>query len=122
MDRMNRKMFWTGGALIGAGLMALLDPNRGRGRRAVLRDKAASAAGTVGRGAEKTWHDLRHRAQGAAARARTLVDHVDRRGEVLTARVRSRLGRLTSHPRAITVSTDDAAKVTLAGAVLASEA
>jgi len=121
MDRMNRKMFWTGGALMGAGLMALFDPDRGKGRRTVLRDKAASAAGAVGKGAGKTWRDLRHRAQGAAARARTLVDRVDRRGDVLAARVRSRLGRLTSHPRAITVAADGS-NVTLSGQVLAAEA
>ena len=120
MDRMNRKMFWTGGALMGAGLMALFDPDRGKGRRAALRDKAASAAGAVGKEAGKTWHDLRHRAQGAAARARTLVDRKDRGGDVLAARVRSRLGRVTPHLRAITVAADGA-NVTLSGPVLAAE-
>jgi len=49
MDRMNRKMFWTGGALMGAGLMALFDPNRGKGRRAVLRAPVRLGIRAVGR-------------------------------------------------------------------------
>src|SRR6187549_3278845 len=70
---MSRKAFWAGGALLGAGLMALFDPNRGRRRRVVLRDKAAGAAGAVGTAAGKTWRDLRNRAGGVAARGRALL-------------------------------------------------
>jgi hypothetical protein len=72
---MDRKTFWAGGALVGAGLMALFDPNRGRRRRALLRDKATGAADVVGTAAGKTWRDLRNRAEGVAARGRGLFDH-----------------------------------------------
>jgi uncharacterized membrane protein len=119
---MLRKLFWTSGAaLMGAGLMALFDPNRGRTRRATLRNRATGAAGAVGSAAGKTWRDLRHRAEGAAARGRSVFARAAGADGVLVARVRSRIGRLTSHPRAIGVEAEDG-RVVLSGPVLASEA
>jgi len=118
---MSRKAFWAGGALLGAGLMALFDPNRGRRRRVVLRDKAAGAAGAVGTAAGKTWRDLRNRAGGVAARGRALLGRDAATGGALEARVRSRLGRLTSHPHAISVEAGEG-RVVLSGPVLAREA
>jgi uncharacterized membrane protein len=118
---MDRKTFWAGGALIGAGLMALFDPGRGRRRRALLRDRAAGAADAVGNAAGKTWRDLRHRAEGVAARGRGLFDREAAGSDALAARVRSRIGRLTSHPRAISVEARDGA-VVVSGPILAREA
>lgn len=118
---MSRKAFWAGGALLGAGLMALFDPNRGRRRRVILRDKAAGAAGAVGTAAGKTWRDLRNRAGGVAARGRALLGRDAAAGGALEARVRSRLGRLTSHPHAISVEAGEG-RVVLSGPVLAREA
>jgi uncharacterized membrane protein len=118
---MDRKTFWAAGTLMGAGLMALLDPNRGRTRRAHLRDKANAAAGAVGTAAGKTWRDLRHRAEGAAWRGRAMLHRDAGGGDALTARLRSRLGRLTSHPRAIAVEAREG-RVVLSGPVLAREA
>jgi len=118
---MDRKTFWAGGALVGAGLMALFDPNRGRRRRALLRDKATGAADVVGTAAGKTWRDLRNRAEGVAARGRGLFDHEVAGSDALAARVRSRIGRLTSHPHAISVEARDGA-VVLSGPIIAREA
>jgi len=119
---MERKLIWSGGAaLIGAGLMALFDPNRGRTRRAALRGRASGAAGAIGSAAGKTWRDLRHRTEGAAARGRSLFGSAAAGDDVVQARVRSRIGRKTSHPHAIHVEVQDG-RVVLSGPVLAREA
>jgi hypothetical protein len=47
--------------LLGAGLMALLDPVRGRTRRALIRDKAIRGARKLGDAAGTMWRDLSHR-------------------------------------------------------------
>jgi uncharacterized membrane protein len=58
---MARKAAWVAGAALGAGLMALLDPRRGRRRRAFLKDKASRALRLLEDGGRKTWRDLSHR-------------------------------------------------------------
>ena len=61
------------GAAIGAGLMYLFDPQGGRRRRALIRDKAVSWANDAGEYAEKTARHLGNRAQGLAHEARKAV-------------------------------------------------
>jgi hypothetical protein len=126
---MNRRQQWTllGGLGIGAGLMYLLDPERGRRRRATARGKAAhflGAGGTaLGRSVGRAWRDLAHRGRGLAAEAGARLhwktEPVATR--VLEDRVRSKMGRFVSHPHAIEVLADDG-EVTLAGEILDSEA
>src|SRR5437868_14734918 len=53
-----------GGIGLGAALMYLFDPERGRGRRARLSDQLASKANRLGDRAEARARDLRNRAQG----------------------------------------------------------
>lgn len=119
---MNAAMRWAGVAGLGAGVMYLLDPDRGRRRRAMIRDKAASLANDSAWMAGKTWRDVSHRAEGAAARGRDMLygreEHADE--QTLEARVRSRLGRVCSHPHAITVKVSGR-RVRLEGPVLDSE-
>jgi uncharacterized membrane protein len=119
---MNAAMRWAGVAGLGAGVMYLLDPDRGRRRRAMLRDKAASLVSESTWMAGKTWRDVSHRAEGVAARGRDLLygheGSVDE--QTLEARVRSRLGRVCSHPHAITVNVSGR-RVRLEGPVLDSE-
>ncbi len=67
---------WTGigvGAGIGAGLMFLLDPDRGRRRRALARDKAIHLAKSTEKIVGARSRDLGNRASGAASRIRSLV-------------------------------------------------
>jgi hypothetical protein len=52
------------GAGLGAGLMYLLDPQGGRGRRALARDKAVSKLKTGGESALKTSRHLGNRTKG----------------------------------------------------------
>ena len=57
------------GVTLGAGLMYLFDPERGRRRRALLRDKAVSLSSQTGDALGRTARDLSNRATGVAAEA-----------------------------------------------------
>ncbi len=106
---------------IGAGLMYFNDPDRGRRRRALVRDKFYSVFAQSGRGLDKVWRDASNRSQGMVAEARRVAWGAgDAPDDVLAARIRSKLGRVSAHPHAIRVTAHDAS-VTLEGPVLASE-
>jgi hypothetical protein len=109
-----------GGAGIGAGLMYILDPDRGARRRALVRDKVASAKCTTGRALGKTARDLNNRTGGILAELRGAVRQRRVDDDVLVARVASCLGHVASHPHAIGLTAENGV-VTLAGPVLASE-
>ena len=121
--RMNAKiggLALVGGVGLGAALMYLLDPDRGRRRRHLMRDQLVHAGRVAGHSLQTSSHDLRNRARGvaAAARSRVTPDHAD--DVVIVERVRSALGRAVSHPGALTVTADQG-RVTLGGPVLAGE-
>jgi hypothetical protein len=59
------------GVGIGAALMYVLDPDRGKRRRALVRDKAVSLANQTGRIVAKKSRDLTNRAKGMAAGMRS---------------------------------------------------
>ena len=118
-QRMNRIVTLLAGAGVGAGLLYLLDPNAGARRRALARDQAVSALHRTQDFLGKAGRDMRHRARGmAAAGSRLLPEHVP--DETLAERVRSKMGRFVSHPRAIAVDAVDGC-VTLRGPILAGE-
>ena len=108
------------GVVAGAGLMYLLDPDRGARRRALVRDQATRARHRVAEGAEATGRDLRNRARGTAAELRSRFRREVAGEEVLHERVRSALGRAASHPGAIEVLVTEG-RVTLQGHVLERE-
>jgi hypothetical protein len=109
-----------GSAGLGAGLMYLLDPERGRRRRALLRDKGVSAWRFSERAVSKTSRDVGNRAQGLAASAKGLFLRPRISEDVLGARVRSHIGHLVSHPHAIEVGVHRGL-VTLSGPILKRE-
>jgi gas vesicle protein len=114
----------TGNLLAGAGLGAalafILDPNTGGRRRALVRDQFVRASRKTRDGLDATARDLANRTRGitSATRSRFSADDVD--DDVLRDRVRSKLGRVCSHPRAIEVDVQDR-HVTLRGPILSSE-
>jgi len=61
------------GAAIGAGLMYLFDPSRGRTRRARIRDKAVHVWNETGDTIEARTHDLTNRARGLLHDAPSLL-------------------------------------------------
>ncbi|MDQ6893659.1 MAG: YtxH domain-containing protein [Acidobacteriota bacterium] len=60
-----------GGIGLGAAVMYVLDPQGGRRRRALARDKALSFANTTSRVVGARSRDLANRAKGVAAQARS---------------------------------------------------
>jgi CBS domain-containing protein len=106
---------------VGAGVMFLLDPARGRSRRTRLRDKAARYYSDSAWYAGKVQRDVRNRATGLVATAKAKLRREDEvSDQQLEARVRSALGRVTSHPHAIRVHAQNG-YVTLEGNILADE-
>jgi hypothetical protein len=111
---------WLFPIALGATAMCLLDPASGGRRRALVRDKAVRAARSSREGLAAAGRDMSNRLGGARARLRS---HADERvdDETLVARVRSSLGRVVSHPRALDVSARDG-RVTISGPILEREA
>jgi uncharacterized membrane protein len=117
---MNQGLAFAGGIGLGAGIMYLWDPERGRRRRALLRDQVVSATSQLGGCVDTTWSDVRQRAQGLAAEASSLFTDEQPDDRVLGERVRSKIGRYLSHPSAVEVAVHDG-RVTLSGPILARE-
>lgn len=118
---MNNKLAFISSIGLGAGLMYLLDPDKGRRRRAIARDKLVSTARKAGEAAGTTSRDLANRTAGLLSDARGRIagsGEVD--DDVLVARVASKLGRVVSHPHAIGVTAEDG-RVMLVGPIVASE-
>jgi uncharacterized membrane protein len=117
---MNKGLTLAGGLGIGAGLMYLLDPDRGRRRRALLRDQAVHAWHQTGDALSVTAEDLANRTRGLVAETGARFRREDVTDDVLAERVRAKIGRVVSHPRAIEVAVDQG-RITLRGPILAGE-
>jgi hypothetical protein len=117
---LSNRVSMLAGIGIGAGLMYFLDPERGRRRRALARDRLAHVRRLGANAMGSTSRDLAHRASGAAARVRRTLRREQVDDAVLMERVRSRLGRLVAHPHAVSVTARDGV-VTLRGSVQRSE-
>jgi len=128
MDR--RSALWAGaGVGVGLGLMYLLDPTSGKRRRALVRDKTVKGLKKTGQAIEAASRGVAKGAKGVAigakAVAMTAISPLRRpegpvSDDVLVHRVRTRMGHVVSHPRAIEVSASNG-NVTLSGAVLKSQ-
>ncbi len=111
----------TAGAFgLGAGLMYLLDPQRGKTRRARLRDKAVRTVHEVEEAARGRTMDTAHRVAGALAEARGALRAKDVDDDIVRERVRSRIGRLVEHPHELETTVRDGS-VTLSGRVSSGE-
>lgn len=120
----NSERSWSGflaGACAGAAGMYLIDPSRGARRRAVIRDQLTHAAHMTSDCLEATRRDFAHRGQGMWAGAQRWWGSEDVPDHILVERVRAKLGRHVSHPRAVEVSADSGC-VTLSGQILEREA
>jgi hypothetical protein len=101
--------------------MYLLDPERGRRRRALARDKFTSALASGEATFAAKARDLSNRARGVIAEMRSSTAGVtDAPDPVLVERVRAKLGQHVSHPGSVEVVVANG-RVILAGPVLASE-
>lgn len=113
---------WVLSALGSGALLAyLFDPDNGRRRRAIMRDKIYSKVHDIGDAANLIATDTANRARGAAAAGLQRVRRREIPNRVLVERVRSRLGRVVSHPGALHVTAAGGA-VTISGPILKHEA
>jgi osmotically-inducible protein OsmY len=95
------------GIAIGAGLAWLFDSDRGAGRRAKLRDKAASFLRSLAWDAQAKAQDVRNRAQGALAERRAGSEEESVGSDQLVARVRAALGHQVDRVRPIEVTAEN---------------
>jgi uncharacterized membrane protein len=109
-----------GSFVLGATVSQVLDPAHGRRRRALIRDKAVSAAHAAGDAAEATSRDVMNRSRGVLASIRSRLTSEEVSDDVLVERVRAELGGVVSHPHAVSV-TADAGCIILSGPILADE-
>ena len=108
------------GAGVGAGMMYLFDPNSGRRRRSLVRDQLRHSCSATSKSADVLRRDASNRLHGLISEMRHSLNHDQPPDEVLVDRVRSRIGRVVSHPSAVEVHAKDGC-VKLSGPVLASE-
>ena len=76
---MNKGLTFGAGLGLGTGIMYLLDPDRGKRRRALLRDKAILGARKTGECVEVTARDLswRHILVQGIGRSRVILERVE---------------------------------------------
>lgn len=117
---MNKVIAMISGLGAGAGLMYMFDPDRGKRRRARVHDRVTHMVNKTDEALSKTSRDVANRLTGMVAEAESLLIRGKASDEVLLARVRSKLGRLVSHPRSVEVKVVDG-KVRLSGKILAAE-
>jgi osmotically-inducible protein OsmY len=108
------------GALGGAGLMYLLDPERGRRRRALLRDQVVKLGNRTEDSLKGASEDIKNRTKGAVLEAQKRIQEENVDDATLAERVRAAIGRVASHPGAVEVKAENG-RVTLSGSVLADE-
>jgi len=107
---------------LGAALMYFYDPQGGRRRRALVCDQMDHLVRKLQEAERVVVRDASHRAIGLMAQARRAIRRDEPADDVVLAeRVRSALGRFTSHPGAIEVVASNGI-VRLQGPVLAEEA
>ena len=117
---MNKGVTLIGGVGLGAALMYMLDPERGKRRRALVQDKVTAAGHKAEDLAGKMTRDVRNRIYGTAAEVKSLFSHEEVSDDVLVARVRSKLGRHPVHDGALNITANNGI-ITLRGPVLTDE-
>lgn len=117
---MNKALLFGAGLGMGTAAMFLLDPDRGKRRRSLVRDKLALATRKTGDCIEVTSRDVSNRTRGLISDIKSRLSSEQPDDSVLVDRVRSKLGRIVSHPSAIEVSAR-AGNVTLSGPILAAD-
>jgi uncharacterized membrane protein len=111
----------AGGFVAGVAAMYFTDPDRGRRRRVIVRDKVNANWRDVMREFDKAGRDLRNRSQGVASAVRSMTSRAEWDEPVIEERVRSSMGRAVSHPHAISVKVEPDGRVVLEGPVLEHE-
>jgi len=117
---MNKGVALIGGVGLGAALMYMFDPDRGKRRRTLVQDKVTAAGHKAEDLAGKMTRDVGNRIYGTAAEIKSLFSREEVSDDVLVARVRSRLGRVPVDDGALDVTANNGI-ITLGGPVLTDE-
>jgi len=120
---LNKGLWVLGGLGLGAGLMYLFDPERGKQRRALLRDKCVHAYNQTGQTVGDiggTFRDLGNRTYGILSEATSLFNREGVDDKTLEERVRSQIGHSVSNASLIEVTANDG-EVVLSGSVPSDE-
>jgi uncharacterized membrane protein len=117
---MNHRQSMLTGVAAGAGLMYFFDPERGKRRRAWGRDQLRRAYHQSARMLAMARRDTIQRTGGLIAEARALLERGEVPDDMLAQRVRAKMGRFVSHPRALRVTANQG-QVTLSGPILRRE-
>jgi len=91
---------------LGAGLMYFYDPRLGNRRRALVRDKVNSLVDSVDDSVDVAMEDMRNRARGVLAELSAKLSDQGAPDWILEERVRTNLGRIPRHSRALQVQAD----------------
>jgi hypothetical protein len=113
---MKRKWVLIGGAGVGATVMYLLDPDRGRRRRAMLRDKGLHGIRSTRRALSVFSRNVAHRSHGVFAKSKSAIAREPVPDPILGEHVRSRIGHVLPHAGSIGVAVREG-RVTLSGPI-----
>jgi osmotically-inducible protein OsmY len=91
----------------GAAAMYYLDPDAGRRRRAMTRDKSLAAGRDLQENARQAGRRISNRAQGAVSEVSSGMDDAPVSDQKLEARIRSQLGHMVDRPGDIAVEVND---------------
>jgi len=116
---MKPKMLLTAIGL-GAGLAYFFDPKQGEQRRTLLRDKANNLVDRMDESIYATVEDTRNKTRGVLSEWTAKLSNQDSPDWLLAERVRSALGRLSSHSHNVKVRAEDG-QVHLSGSILKDE-
>lgn len=118
---MDKRLSALTGIGLGAGLMYIFDPDRGKRRRSIIRDKTVHLSKKTQHAISITARDISNRIHGLGAEARSLLKREKEvPDDVLVERVRAGMGRYVSHPSAIDVKAENG-HITLTGHILKRE-
>ena len=116
---MNKLLSALTGFGLGSTLTYIFDSRSGRARRARMRDEAMHVANKTEVSFGKAARDVFNRSQGTVAKLHPFKEDVTS-DEIITQRVRSKLGRYVSHPHSVQVSVKNG-RVTLSGLIFLNE-
>lgn len=102
---------------VGAGLMYFLDPQHGTRRRTMVIDKANRFVNNMDESIDIAVEDARNRARGVLSEMTARLSDQGAPDWILEERVRSNLGRLARHTRALDIRADGG-RIYLSGPVL----
>ena len=102
---------------LGAGLMYFLDPQHGTRRRTMVIDRANRFVNNVDESIDIAVQDARNRARGVLSEMTARLSDQESPDWILEERVRSNLGRLARHTRALDIRADGG-RIYLSGPIL----